>query len=65
MTYDGTGDIHYCVKYVAERILMPPFERKVIPSITDLVKPISDLVPEPLKVLVDIEQVSGTIFRGL
>jgi len=55
MLYDGAEGIHWCTKHVAECILMPPFERKIIPMVVDLVKPIADLVPEPLKILVDIE----------
>lgn len=55
MAYDSTNQVQQHVNFVCQRILLPPFEKKIIPMVVDLVKPISNMIPEPLKILIDID----------
>eukprot|EP00708_Paratrimastix_pyriformis_P002314 GAFH01001056.1.p2 GENE.GAFH01001056.1~~GAFH01001056.1.p2 ORF type:complete len:599 (-),score=245.98 GAFH01001056.1:255-1958(-) len=65
MMFDGTTQIGTLTKLICENILMPPFERHIIPMVTDLIKPIADLVPEPLKVLIDLEDMLSSTLTEL
>jgi hypothetical protein len=50
---------------VLKIVVMPPFEKLVIPACKTVIDPISDLVPEPLKQFIDPSQMFEDLLNGI
>jgi hypothetical protein len=50
---------------IMKTIVMPPFEKVVIPACKTIIDPISDLVPEPLKQFIDPSQMFEDLLDGI
>jgi hypothetical protein len=56
------------VEYYAEiikRIVFPPFNKLVIPACKELIEPVADLIPEPMKQFVDPYRLFDELINGI
>jgi len=53
----------YCE--IIKKIIMPPFDAAIIPACKEIISPISEAVPEPMKQFLDIEQLFDDLINGI
>jgi len=51
--------------HVLKAIVMPPFEKLLIPAAQNIIEPLADLVPDPLKEFLDINQMFEDLYNGV
>lgn len=62
---DGAKATQLYYHEILKTIVMPPFEKVVIPACKTIIDPISDLVPEPLKQFLDPSQMFEDLINGI
>ena len=50
---------------ILKTIIMPPFEKLVIPACKTIIEPISELIPEPLKQFLDPNKMFEELINGI
>jgi len=50
---------------IIRRIIMPPFNKLVIPACQAVISPIADVIPEPMKTFVDPNQLFNDLINGI
>jgi len=53
----------YC--HIIKKIIMPPFNKELLPACHDIISPISDAIPEPMKQFLDIDQLFDDLVNGI
>lgn len=62
---DGEKATQLYYHEILKTIVMPPFEKLVIPACSTIIDPIADLVPEPLKQFLDPNQMFEDLINGI
>jgi hypothetical protein len=62
---DGQKATQIYYHEILKTIIMPPFEKLVIPACKTIIDPVADLVPEPLKQFLDPNQMFEDLINGI
>jgi len=63
--YDGEKATNQYYAEIIKRIVFPPFNKLVIPACKEIISPVADLIPEPMKQFVDPYQLFDTLVNEI
>lgn len=65
MVHDAHIVVRQAITEIFLLVIQPPFKRKVDPMIKDVLEPLSSMIPEPLKVFLDIDKLAIGCMDGI
>jgi hypothetical protein len=63
--WDGSKGVLIYYHKILKVILMPPFEKLVIPACKTIIDPVAELIPEPLKTFIDPNAMFEELINGI